>query len=321
VLAGANDLCDYDPKEGPANPTKSWTMQFKAAPKKHIGMEFEKVWQQAWKEGKNDKGEGNGVFVKDNSKVTEKVTSSLKLNHGDCQTKWTFSNEKFFGEGSGILFNEDGYNVKLTGSAEHKPKENEWKATGKLAVKTPDMGGAKVAGEVTVEHKWADKESTTVKCSKNVTVSEDVSVGGYMEHDTAKFKKQIFHTVYTPKDGGKFWFRGNMMTKTYMAGCWNQINENIDHSWEVAYNTTDGAENSLWHGQPVALRGGVAYNLSGKTDLEAAASWDSNITVSQTVTHQCDKNWTVKATQDFDSSKIGTEQTGYNLHFGVTYKL
>jgi len=43
--------------------------------------------------------------------------------------------------------------------------------------------------------------------------------------------------------------------------------------------------------------------------------------VSQTVTHQCDKNWTVKATQDFDSSKIGTEQTGYNLHFGVTYKL
>jgi len=69
------------------------------------------------------------------------------------------------------------------------------------------------------------------------------------------------------------------------------------------------------------LRGGVDYDLSKQTNLNTSASWGSDINVNQQVTHECDKNWTVSATQTFDQELLKTKQGAYHIGFGVTYKL
>ena len=100
-------------------------------------MEFMKVWQQAWKDDK-----------KDDTKPTEKTQSKLKLNHGDCDTTWTYSSEKFAMTGVGKLLDSDGYKSKLSGTGEIKYLKSAWKLAAGLTLATPDLGGAKIDASV-----------------------------------------------------------------------------------------------------------------------------------------------------------------------------
>ena len=101
-------------------------------------MEMQKTWQTVWKEGGKET---------DDSKPTEKTTSKLMLNHGDCDTTWTYSSEKFGMKGVGKLLTGN-YKSDLTGSAEYKFIKETWKLTGAMTLATPDLGGAKIAGSV-----------------------------------------------------------------------------------------------------------------------------------------------------------------------------
>jgi hypothetical protein len=125
--------------------------------------------------------------------------------------------------------------------------------------------------------------------------------------------------VYSPAGSGNFWIRANMVKNLFSAGCDNKLNDSTRHSFEAVYMTSDKAEGIM--GNPVQVRGGVQYDLSEQTSVEAAASWDTGVAVNQTVTHECDKHWTVSATQTFDSELLGSKQGAYNMSFGVTYKL
>ena len=104
-------------------------------------MEFERVWQTAWKDDAIDE-----------TKPKEKTTSKLKLDHGDCKTSWTYSNEKFAMSGDGKLLTGD-YKSNLTGGAEYKFLKDEWKLTGLLTLATPDFSGAKINTSVSIEIK------------------------------------------------------------------------------------------------------------------------------------------------------------------------
>lgn len=103
-----------------------------------------------------------------------------------------------------------------------------------------------------------------------------------------------------------------------MAGCDQQLKDGINHSFELVYGWKEFAG---IQGNPVALRGGVEYELSDQTSVQASASWDKNYTVSQEVTHKIDKNWTVSCTQSFDSEQVGSKNSPYHIGFAAAYKL
>ena len=82
----------------------------------------------------------------------EKTQSKLKINHGDCTTTYTFSNEKMAFEGKGKAVNDDDWKVDLTMSGEAKQAESKWKIAGAVDVKGSDLGGAKLAMNVSSAH-------------------------------------------------------------------------------------------------------------------------------------------------------------------------
>jgi hypothetical protein len=304
MLRGANDRMDFDPYLCPVDPQRDWCLTFKAQPKKTVGMEFQKLWQTAWKDGEIDP-----------SKPAEKTTSKLKLNHGDCNTTWTFSNEKFAMQGVGKLLTGD-YKVNLSGTAEAKYLKSAWKLVGLATLSTPDLGGAKINSSLEFEHESTGAQKLKPKI--NFELQEEINVGLSGEHDTKDLQKGLFQVVYSPKDQGRFWMRGNVKSQEFGAGCDNKVNDNIEHSFEATYNW-GGAEGIK--GTNFGLRGGVDYSLSDQTSLTAAASWGKDVNVNQTVEHKCDKNWTVSATQSFDQELVGTKQGAYHIGFAATYKL
>ncbi len=68
--------------------------------------------------------------------------------------------------------------------------------------------------------------------------------------------------VYKPKDckDSFYWVRGDLTRKLLMAGCDQVLKEGIQHSFEGIYGY--GKDFKGIKGQPVALRGGVEYELS-----------------------------------------------------------
>ena len=100
-------------------------------------MEFQRLWQSAWKNDEIDA-----------SKPAEKTTTKLRINHGDCTTNYTFSNEKFAMQGAGKLLDKDGYWSELAGTVEGKYLKEAWKLSGVLRLRTPDLSGAKINGSV-----------------------------------------------------------------------------------------------------------------------------------------------------------------------------
>lgn len=102
-------------------------------------MEFQRVWQQAWKDDKPDA-----------SKPTEKTTSKLNVRRGDWNTCWTFSNEKFSLKATGNVLNSDGYKGTVAATAETKFLKDTWKVTGEAKLKTPDLGSVNIGADVSL---------------------------------------------------------------------------------------------------------------------------------------------------------------------------
>jgi len=72
----------------------------------------------------------------------------LKLNHGDCQTSYTFANDKTAFDGVGTVVDDADWKVTVAGAYETKQDKAEWKATGKLNVNGKDLGGAQMGFNV-----------------------------------------------------------------------------------------------------------------------------------------------------------------------------
>jgi hypothetical protein len=297
---------DFDPYFVPADPQQSWNLTFKAAPKPGVSMEFSRVWQQAWKDDKPDAG-----------KPTEKTTSKLNVRRGDWNNTWTFSNEKFAFKTAGVVLKSDGYKGTVSATAESKYLKKQWKATGEAKLTTPDLGSCTIGADLTAE--YDSTGATLVKPKINFLLSEEVFFGVAGEHDTKDLKKGIMQCVYAPKGrDGRYWVRGDLLNTLLSTGCDNKLSDTISHTFEGVYNWS-GKAGIL--GYPLSLRGGVDYDLSDRTNTNISASWGSDVNVNQQVSHQCNANWTVTATQTFDQELLGTAQGAYHVGFGVTYKL
>jgi len=107
--------------------------------------------------------------------------------------------------------------------------------------------------------------------------------------------------------------------KNFSTGCTQKIKDHIKHAFEVSYDMADGAKG--FQGYPVTLKGGVEYDLSESTEIEASASASDHYEVNFQQEHELDRHWEVEAHQHFDSSKIGTKQGPYALGFKVQYRL
>lgn len=302
---------DFDPELKPVDPRVDYSFGFRANPSKTVGMTYDKLWQTAWKDGELDA-----------SKPREKTTTKLKVDHGDCKTETAFSSEKFSLKADAVLLSKDGYKSTLQTTLEAKYLKEAWKASGVFSLVTPDLGGAKVntqlEGEVESWDAKNNKRPQKVRGKVNFELSEEVNIGLHGEHDTAALTRGLAQAVYAPKAGGLFWLRSNVLTKEVSAGCDNELKSNIQHSWEGVLSWGD-AKGIM--GMPFFLRGGVSYDLSDATSLDVSGSWGGDVNVSQTVSHKCDKNWTVSATQTYDQENLKRSQGAYHIGFGLTYKL
>lgn len=126
--------------------------------------------------------------------------------------------------------------------------------------------------------------------------------------------------VYNPKGKDSlYWVRLDMTRKMFMAGCDQKLKDTIKHSFEILHCWEKDFKGVL--GQPLALRAGVNYELSDQTEFSVNASFDSAYTVSTDVEHKIDKHWTVSASQDFESDKVGSKAGPYHVGFAASYKL
>ena len=81
-------------------------------------------------------------------------------------------------------------------------------------------------------------------------------------------------------------------------------------------------------GTPASIHSGLEYELSDKTSLSFGSKHAGDHECDMEVTHQIDGNWTVSASQSFDSGKAAKfaarKECGarpYHLGFTATYKL
>ena len=159
-----------------------------------------------------------------------------------------------------------------------------------------------------------------VKPRVNVEVADEFNVGVSAKWDTKTFKEVWPQLVYKPKgDNGIYWGRLDMMRSLFMTGCDQQLKDGINHSFELVYGW--GKDYAGIMGNPVGLRGGVEYELSGQTNVQVSGSWDKNWTLNQEVTHKIDSHWTVSCTQSFDSEQVGGKNSPYHIGFAAAYKL
>lgn len=125
--------------------------------------------------------------------------------------------------------------------------------------------------------------------------------------------------VYKPKDNKDafYWARLDLTRSLFRAGCDQQLKDGINHSFEFVYGWKD-LQGIM--GKPVALLGGVEYELSDKTTLAASGIWEGDYEVESEVEHKVDNNWTVSAKQSFSSS-AATGVSPYHIGFSASYKL
>jgi len=105
-----------------------------------------------------------------------------------------------------------------------------------------------------------------------------------------------------------------MTRSLFRAGCDQKPKDNISHSFEFVYGWKD------FKGimeKPVALLGGVEYELSDKTSIAANGIWEGDYSVESSVEHKVDNNWTVSANQSFESAG----SSAYHIGFSASYKL
>ena len=78
----------------------------------------------------------------------EKTSSKLKINHGDCTSTYTFANDKMAFDAKGKVTDDSDWKVDLSGNGEIKQAKSEWKIGGALDIVAKDLGGAKLAMNV-----------------------------------------------------------------------------------------------------------------------------------------------------------------------------
>lgn len=102
---------------------------------------------------------------KNDAKVeSEKTASKLAIDHGACKTTYGFANDKMTFDAAGEALDQDGWKAKIGASAETKQAKGEWKVTGSADVKSPDLGGAKAALNVSGAAGYAAILSRTDTC-------------------------------------------------------------------------------------------------------------------------------------------------------------
>lgn len=247
LLRGVNSRIGYN-AEDPERVDNNVNMKlsFSAKPKKHIGLDMSRTQEAK-------------VADDGSSSVVEKTASKLKINHGDCTTTWGFANDKMSFDAKGKAYNEDGWSTDIGFAAEVKQAKSEWKGTGTLDAKSPDMGGARAALNAKVEYN--QKQEVTVKPNLNLEVSDEFNVGVNAVWDTKVFKEIWTQAVYKPADckDQMYFLRVDSTRNFISAGCDQILKDGIHHSFEAVFGWKDfkGIQ-----GHPVALRAGVEYNLS-----------------------------------------------------------
>jgi len=194
----------------------------------------------------------------------------LKLNHGDCQSSYTFANDKTAFDAIGKVVDDADWNITLFGAGETKQDKSEWKGTAKLAVIGKDLGGAKMGMNLDVEYN--QKSEITVKPKINFEIDGQYNVGLALKTDTKTVSETLAQIVYKPADSKDsfYWFRADLTRGLAMVGCDQQLKDGINHSFEGIFGWKDfkGIQ-----GQPVAIRSGVEYELSDDTSIGASGCY------------------------------------------------
>lgn len=221
-----------------------------------------------------------------------------------------------------LLFSKDGYKSTIQSTLEAKYLKEAWKVSGVLSLATPDLGGAKIntqlEGEVESFDAKKNLQPQKFRGKINAELSEEVNVGVSTQHTNGELDRGLASAVYAPKSGGLFWLRSDVLRKEVSGGCDNELKSGIQHSWEIVGNWAD---RKGIYGLPLGLRGGVSYDLSDATSLDVSGSWGDDVDVAQTVSHKCDKNWTVSATQSYNKEMLKKSQGAYHIGFRLAYKL
>ena len=167
---------------------------------------------------------------------------------------------------------------------------------------------------------YNQKGAVTVKPNVNVEVSDEFNIGVNAKMAGSEIKEMWPQLVYKPSDNKNafYWARLDMTRKFLRAGCDQVLKEGINHSFEVVYGW--GADFKGIMDYPVALLSGYEYELSDKTSLNASAAWKGAYTIDSSIEHKVDSNWTVGATQSYDSG-AATGQSPYHIGFSASYKL
>ena len=112
--------------------------------------------------------------------------------------------------------------------------------------------------------------------------------------------------------------RGDVTRKLFRAGCHTKTGD-LTQTYEWVYGW--GSDFKAFQGYPVYFRSGWHYKMSDSTWLNAQGIADSAYFLRTTVSHKWDKNWTISATQEFDSSSLGKPIGPYHVGFAASYRL
>lgn len=162
-----------------------------------------------------------------------------------------------------------------------------------------------------------EKKEWTINGKINLNVQKDHNIGVSTEHDTKAFTK-IFAQASTKDGDNTYWFRSDILQKTFNLGCTQQY-KSFSHSYNAEYGTDAGFKGV--HGHPVVITAGGNYRLSDATGFNynatAADTWKANVNFN----HKVDAHWTVGAHQHFDGSRLNTKRNPYDLGFNIEYNL
>ena len=121
-------------------------------------------------------------------------------------------------------------------------------------------------------------------------------------------------------DANSFSFaRADYKRMEVMLGC--DVKEgNFSHSHQLTLSKDEKFKGFM--GYPVSGAGGIDYNLTDATTLKATGKLAKDISGRVELAHKYDQNWTLSATQTFDSANLDGSKGGpYHIGFAASYKL
>ena len=159
----------------------------------------------------------------------------------------------------------------------------------------------------------------TLKPKINLEVADDFNFGLSLKTDTKALQEIMPQFVYTGQMRAFSWMRADITRKVLMFGCDQNTKDYFRHSYEAIYGWDKDFKGIKDY--PLVLRSGVAYELSDDTEISHSVTIGQNFASSMEIEHKFDKNWTVGASQSFDSEGLGKPQGPYHVGFSASYKL